>query len=142
MTLMIEGIEVECIIGDLPEEREREQTLVVDAELEIPDRAAETDALADTVDYAAAAERVRAALKAAECRMIERAAKVVRSDVKFRALSDAAIEEYVRRVRPLDRAGAYDIDESGDLIVESYTGSYENIMGLPLGPLREWGIVE
>ena len=58
MTLMIEGIEVECIIGDLPEEREREQTLVVDAELEIPDRAAETDALADTVDYAAAAERV------------------------------------------------------------------------------------
>ena len=78
MTLMIEGIEVECIIGDLPEEREREQTLVVDAELEIPDRAAETDALADTVDYAAAAERVRAALKAGECRMIERAAKVVR----------------------------------------------------------------
>ena len=77
MTLRIEGIEVECIIGDLPEEREREQTLVVDAELEIPDRAAETDALADTVDYAAAAERVRAALKAAECRMIERAAKVV-----------------------------------------------------------------
>ena len=76
MTLMIEGIEVECIIGDLPEEREREQTLVVDAELEIPDRAAETDALADTVDYAAAAERVRAALKAGECRMIERAAKV------------------------------------------------------------------
>ena len=76
MTLKIDGIEVECIIGDLPEERTREQTLVVDAELEIPDRAAETDALADTVDYAAAAERVRAALKAGECRMIERAAKV------------------------------------------------------------------
>ena len=69
-------------------------------------------------------------------------AKVVRSDVKFRALSDAAIEEYVRRVRPLDRAGAYDIDESGDLIVESYTGSYENIMGLPVEPLKEWGIVK
>lgn len=78
MTLKIDGIEVECIIGDLPEERIREQTLVVDAELEIPDRAAETDALADTVDYAAAAERVRAALRAAKCRMIERAAKVVR----------------------------------------------------------------
>ena len=69
-------------------------------------------------------------------------AKVVRSDVRFRELSDEAIGEYVRRVRPLDRAGAYDIDESGDLIVESYTGSYENIMGLPLEPLREWGIVE
>lgn len=68
--------------------------------------------------------------------------KVVRSDVKFRELSDAAIEEYVARVEPTDRAGAYDIDESGDLIVESYTGSYENIMGLPVEPLREWGLVE
>ena len=66
--------------------------------------------------------------------------KVARSDVKFRRLSDADIEEYVARVRPTDRAGAYDIDESGDLIVESYTGSYANIMGLPTEPLREWGI--
>lgn len=67
--------------------------------------------------------------------------KVVRSDVTFRALSEGKIDEYVRRVRPLDRAGAYDIDESGDLIVESYTGSYENIMGLPVEPLREWNLV-
>ena len=67
--------------------------------------------------------------------------KVVKSGVKFRELSDAMIDEYVARVRPTDRAGAYDIDESGDLIVESYTGSYENIMGLPVEPLREWGIV-
>ena len=68
--------------------------------------------------------------------------KVVRSDVTFRRLDDEAIEEYVRRVRPTDRAGAYDIDESGDLIVEGWTGSYENIMGLPVEPLREWGIVK
>ena len=67
--------------------------------------------------------------------------KVVRSDVKFRKLSDAMIDEYVARVKPTDRAGAYDIDESGDLIVEGYTGSYENIMGLPVEPLREWKIV-
>ena len=66
--------------------------------------------------------------------------KVVRSDVRFRELSDAMIDEYVDRVHPLDRAGAYDIDESGDLIVESWTGSYENIMGLPLEPLRAWGL--
>jgi acyl-ACP thioesterase len=60
--------------------------------------------------------------------------------VKFRELSDELIDEYVGRVNPLDRAGAYDIDESGDLIVESWTGSYENIMGLPLEPLRAWGL--
>ena len=67
--------------------------------------------------------------------------KVVKSDVKFRTLGAAEIDAYVERVKPTDRAGAYDIDESGDLIVESYTGSYENIMGLPVEPLREWGIV-
>ena len=67
--------------------------------------------------------------------------KVVRSDVKFRKLSDVMIDEYVAHVKPTDRAGAYDIDESGDLIVESYTGSYENIMGLPVEPLKEWNIV-
>lgn len=64
-----------------------------------------------------------------------------RSDVTFRALSEAAIDEYVARVRPLDRAGAYDIDENGDLIVASYTGEYENIMGLPVEPLRGFGII-
>ena len=67
--------------------------------------------------------------------------RVVRSDVTFRPLSDALIDDYVARVKPTDRAGAYDIDESGDLIVASYTGSYENIMGLPVEPLKEWGIV-
>ena len=66
--------------------------------------------------------------------------RVVKSDVKFRELSDEMIDEYVARVKPTDRAGAYDIDESGDLIVEGYTGSYENIMGLPVEPLRAWGI--
>lgn len=67
--------------------------------------------------------------------------RVVRSDVRFRRLDEAAIDAYVEHVRPTDRAGAYDIDESGDLIVEGWTGSYENIMGLPVEPLREWGIV-
>ncbi len=68
--------------------------------------------------------------------------RVCRSDVKFHDLSEAKIDEYVARVKPTDRAGAYDIDESGDLIVERWMGSYENIMGLPLEPLKEWGIVK
>ena len=65
----------------------------------------------------------------------------VRSDVTFHALSSKTIDRYVEAVKPTDRAGAYDIDECGDLIVASYTGSYENIMGLPLEPLREFGIL-
>ena len=58
----------------------------------------------------------------------------------FRVLSEADIEDYVARVRPVDRAGAYDIDACGALVVASYTGSYENIMGLPVEPLRMWRV--
>lgn len=68
------------------------------------------------------------------------AVRVVRSDVTFRLLSEAEIDAYVARVRPTDRAGAYDIDEGGECLVASHTGSRENIMGLPLEPLAEWGI--
>ena len=64
-----------------------------------------------------------------------------RSEVTFHPLDETKIAEYVNRVKPTDRAGAYDIDESGDLIVASYTGSYENIMGLPLEPLEDFGII-
>ena len=78
MTLKLNGIDVDCIIGDRPDERTRLQTLLVDVELDIPDTASETDALADTVDYAALTGRIRAALSAAKCRMVERAARVVR----------------------------------------------------------------
>ena len=78
-SLRLNGIEVLCIIGDLPEERLREQRLLVDATLELDlSAAAASDSLADTVDYAALAERIRAALAAAKCRMIDRAAKIVR----------------------------------------------------------------
>ena len=66
---------------------------------------------------------------------------VVRSDVTFRPLSDADIDAYIDAVNPLDRAGAYDIDAHGEMLVASYTGTYENIMGLPVEPLRAWGIV-
>lgn len=65
---------------------------------------------------------------------------VCRSDVTFKRLSDETIETYLRLVNPLDRAGAYDIDTHGDLLVASYTGTYENIMGLPVEPLEAWGL--
>ena len=74
MVLRISGLSVDCIIGDLPEERGREQRLRVDAELTVPLAAALSDDLHDTADYAALAGRVRKALAAARCRMIERAA--------------------------------------------------------------------
>ena len=77
MKLKLNGIDVDCVIGERPDERTRTQRLRVDVVLTIDDRAAETDELSDTVDYATLTEKVRAALVAAKCRMIERAAKVV-----------------------------------------------------------------
>ena len=76
MTLELNGIEVQCIIGERPEERDRPQRLEVDVKLEIGDAVADSDALTDTVDYALLAERIREALVMAQCRKIERAAKV------------------------------------------------------------------
>jgi len=75
--LKLKAIEVECIIGDRPEERDRLQNLRVNVELEIDEAVAESDRLADTVDYVALVARIRRALAFAKCRMIERAAKIV-----------------------------------------------------------------
>ena len=77
MKLELNGIDVDCIIGERPDERTRPQRLRVDVVLTIDDRVVETDELADTVDYAALTEEIRAALVDAKCKMIERAAKVV-----------------------------------------------------------------
>ena len=52
------------------------------------------------------------------------------SSVTFKRLTDAKIKEYLTKVKPMDRAGAYDIDESGDLLIASFKGSRTNIMGL------------
>jgi dihydroneopterin aldolase len=76
MKLQLGSLEVLCIIGDLPHEREVPQRLTVDVEMDVPDDAAATDFLEDTVDYASLSARIREALVRAACRMIERAAKL------------------------------------------------------------------
>lgn len=77
MKLLLNEIDVDCIIGDLPEERVKTQRLSVDVEMEITDLAGDTDQLADTVDYATLTEEIRLSLVNGRCRMIERAAKLV-----------------------------------------------------------------
>lgn len=74
LRLTLDGLEVDCVIGDRPDERTNLQRLVVDAVLEISPASALSDDLADTADYAALAAKITACLKEAECMMIERAA--------------------------------------------------------------------
>lgn len=52
--------------------------------------------------------------------------------VTFHTLDDNRINEYISRVNVLDKAGAYGIQENGDLIVKSIRGSYTNVVGLPM----------
>jgi septum formation protein len=64
--------------------------------------------------------------------------RVEASSVTFKKLSEETISEYLARTRPLDRAGAYDIDENGELLIDHICGSYTNIMGLPEAVVRDW----
>jgi septum formation protein len=56
----------------------------------------------------------------------------VSSQVTFKPFGSDVIEAYLRVVNTLDKAGAYSIQDSTDMIVAGYTGSFSNIMGLPM----------
>ena len=59
------------------------------------------------------------------------------SEVTFKPVDDRAIEDYLNRVNTLDKAGAYSIQDSSELIVAGYSGSFTNIMGLPLEATKQ-----
>ncbi len=61
----------------------------------------------------------------------------VSTDVTFHPLDTRQIRNYLAKVSPLDKAGAYAIQEHGDLIISEISGSYSNVVGLPLERLRE-----
>lgn len=54
------------------------------------------------------------------------------SRVRFRHLSEGAVADYLARVDALDKAGAYALQEHGELLVESVEGSRSNVVGLPV----------
>ncbi len=54
------------------------------------------------------------------------------SRVRFRRLSDTKIDNYLAKVNPLDKAGAYAAQGSGAEIIEKIEGSYTNVVGLPM----------
>ena len=56
--------------------------------------------------------------------------------VTFRSLSDEEIVSYIQTGSPLDKAGAYGIQDSG--FAASCDGSYSNVVGLPLERVREY----
>jgi septum formation protein len=53
------------------------------------------------------------------------------TEVTFRRLTSEDIDEYLKTVPVLDKAGAYGIQERGELLIESIRGSFTNVMGFP-----------
>lgn len=61
----------------------------------------------------------------------------VSTTVTFRHLHSNQIRRYLAKINPLDKAGAYAIQEEGDLLVKQIHGSFSNVVGLPLERLKE-----
>ena len=67
------------------------------------------------------------------------------TEVEFRDISDEEIAAYIRTGEPMDKAGAYGIQNLGALFVKRIEGDYFNVVGLPLCKLgmiltKEFGI--
>lgn len=61
-----------------------------------------------------------------------------KTDVSFKTLRDNEIEYYLEHYNPVDKAGAYGIQEwIGMIGIEYIQGSYYNVVGLPLKELYE-----
>lgn len=67
---------------------------------------------------------------------------VVSTDVTFKRLSAVEIEWYIHTDEPFDKAGAYAIQGLGTFLVRSISGSYTNVVGLPVCEVIEYLIKE
>jgi nucleoside triphosphate pyrophosphatase len=57
------------------------------------------------------------------------------TDVYFNSVSAAQIKEYIKTGEPLDKAGAYGIQEEGGFLVDRIEGNIDNVIGLPMSLL-------
>lgn len=66
------------------------------------------------------------------------------SRVQFRTLTAQEIADYLSRINPLDKAGAYAAQAGGEEIIQRIYGSFTNVVGLPMGEtlraLRQLGL--
>ncbi len=59
------------------------------------------------------------------------------SKVRIKTLTQEIIDSYIKTGEPLDKAGAYAIQGKGASLVESWSGSYSNIIGLPIEMVKK-----
>jgi len=54
------------------------------------------------------------------------------TDVTFQRLTDSELRRYHTLIEPMDKAGAYAAQDHGEVIIEKVTGSWTNVVGLPM----------
>ena len=59
------------------------------------------------------------------------------TDVTFHTLTQGQIVAYLSKINPLDKAGAYAVQEFGERIISGIFGSFSNVVGLPIEILQE-----
>jgi septum formation protein len=72
-----------------------------------------------------------------QANIVRRETRVVRTEVTFADMPDAAIENYVATGEPLDKAGAYGIQGAALPFVTRIDGDLSNVIGLPLWTVGE-----
>ena len=63
--------------------------------------------------------------------------RTVRTYVYFNKLSDKTIEEYIKTGSPMDKAGAYGIQDDEFGLVNHIEGSYDNVVGFPVEDIKQ-----
>lgn len=63
--------------------------------------------------------------------------RTVRTYVYFNNLSDELIEKYIESGSPMDKAGAYGIQDKEFNLVNHIEGDFENVIGLPVEDIRK-----
>jgi len=66
------------------------------------------------------------------CESFHKLADYEVTEIAMRKISDKSIQDYVETGKPLDKAGAYGIQEIEDPFIRKINGDYNNVVGLPL----------
>ncbi len=61
----------------------------------------------------------------------------VKTEVKFKSLSDRDIDNYLDTCEYEDKAGSYAIQGKGSLLIEKFNGDYFNVVGLPISKIND-----
>ena len=61
----------------------------------------------------------------------------VKTEVKFKTLTEQKIRLYIESGEPMDKAGAYGIQGFGSMLIEKISGDYFNVVGLPVSALAD-----